>query len=444
MKQKLLALVLCIGILMGIMPTAGAATAVSHSFLQIDHETISTFGAHGFHDGMLAITEKFTPYDDPHKYRYLREDGEVIVFDGAYGYDYSEGLVAVVNQDHKVGYADLNGNLVIPYQFDLYCASGELKTGTFFGGKCPVFIKTGDAGDVDYNVPTGTMYGTWKTIDRTGKIISDSYNPQHVFNRSDGYFTDEKGVLKTNNSGFTYYEPVEFEGKTHPYQEFSGDLGIFNAGMVIPNDQRMYIVRRNASGSTTLPPAGQKPQNPAATYGQSTVTAKGYVIENNVGYLIIDITNQGKAADEGDLFYVLYNKYDPESKRGETSTSYVPADYIRQIHYQVEPGKTKTIRMGVGQTIDIGRELTDEELDYGWMNNPDIVDSRFVLAQAESRSECAELVQFFKNFHYWEGFMTLSYQPDENGVTCLAAPGGTLEEANRLDEKLSAFTSKFK
>ena len=39
--------------------------------------------------------------------------------------------------------------------------------------------------------------------------------------------------------------------------------------------------------------------------------------------------------------------------------------------------------------------------------------------------------------------MGLTYTPDDDGVTILAAPMATLRRAQYLDQKLSVFTSQF-
>ena len=41
------------------------------------------------------------------------------------------------------------------------------------------------------------------------------------------------------------------------------------------------------------------------------------------------------------------------------------------------------------------------------------------------------------------GEMGLTYEPDSDGVTILAAPMSTSRRAQYLDQKLSAFTSQF-
>lgn len=194
-----------------------------------------------------------------------------------------------------------------------------------------------------------------------------------------------------------------------------------------------------SQGATEEQPLVTAPITP--TYGQSSYKSLGYTIVGNVGHLNIEVSNPGEGVDTGDLFYVLYNKYSADSLRG-ASDGYVPGDFLRQIHYEVGPGETKILRVSVGQTGDIGRELTQEELDYGWQHNIGVEASRYILAQAETEAERDELVTLFKCLHFF-GEMSLDYQPDKDGVTILAAPGGSAGETERLNEKFAAFTAQF-
>lgn len=178
------------------------------------------------------------------------------------------------------------------------------------------------------------------------------------------------------------------------------------------------------------------------TYGQAIAKFKGYTIdENNIGRLLIDVTNTGTKPDEGDLFYVLYCKF-IESIGMTDAGIFVPNDIIRKIHYEVEPNSTKTLAIEVGMLGDTGEKLTEEQIANGWSKMENVEDSRCVLAQAETPEEAEELTAFFKRIHNY-GEMQLSETPDEYGVTELAAPYSNKRNREYLDQKLSMFTSKF-
>lgn len=172
------------------------------------------------------------------------------------------------------------------------------------------------------------------------------------------------------------------------------------------------------------------------TYGQATFKSRGYTIENDCGYLLIDVTNKTDSPDEGDLFYVLFNKYYEEIGIMDSSTEYLPTDCIYQIHYQVDANATTTIRMPTSVVLDV-----DPGDSGSWHENDLVESSRYVLVQAETPEECEELVEFFKSFHFYNEIQ-LDYEP-VNGITALAHPAPMLSYKNRLDQKLGAFTSHF-
>lgn len=171
------------------------------------------------------------------------------------------------------------------------------------------------------------------------------------------------------------------------------------------------------------------------TYGQATVRARGYTIENDIGYFLIDVTNPNPTSDTGDLFWVTYAKYDKDYGLVDGG-SFVPTDYIRQIRYEVDGNDTITLRVATGAVF--GVDSGDSET---WYEETRVVDHRIVLAQAETIEEAEELADFFGSAHYYPE-MELSGWNDA-GVRCLALPASTKYSAAYLDQKLSWFTSQF-
>ena len=197
------------------------------------------------------------------------------------------------------------------------------------------------------------------------------------------------------------------------------------------------------TGETTVPEEVAPPTKPdvKTTYGQSTAISKGYTIENNIGYLVVEVTNPTPNKDVGDVFYIYYAKYKGDNGIWDSTTEFLPSNLIQQLHYEVEPNSVTTLRIPMNQVGETDQELTQENIEAGWSNNEYISASRFVLAQAETAAESEELVTFLKRAHDY-GEMQLSYEA-VNGVTILANPMPRLHRAAYLNEKFSYFTNQF-
>ena len=199
-------------------------------------------------------------------------------------------------------------------------------------------------------------------------------------------------------------------------------------------------------GEETAEPEEKPEEKPEVetTYGQSQVKIKGYTIENGDGFLLVDVVNNTKNPDEGDCFYLRYDKYKEISGLVDSNTEFLPGnDWIMSIHYSAQAGEQKTLRIPVG-TIPggWGVDVTDEDKEAGWTELDYIADSRVILAQAETKEEFEELTEFFKGMHYYNEVQR-DFQMDENGVTYLSVPASTLDYRHKLDQKLSAFTNRF-
>lgn len=418
---------------------------------------------------------------------YVGLDGYVIRPAGAVDFQYSEGLVAVVNSQNKVGYADNLGNLVIPYQFDVCLKDGDPFTGEFQNGTCPVYVKTGEAPGIDWDAHlrdgnTSASYtwkgkstqGYWQTIDRSGKVVSSDYNVVQVWDRRHAYCLDfeagqEAGrVTRENPSKYpanvkitvngVEYDAIYDSRTGHGYAgdpNLSGDhllsdIRSFTSYGIVFVAEEVGSSQTGNSGSA-LDSTGNNMGDANATYGQADFRPLGYTITDydaGIAYLVIEVSNPTEYKDEGDLFYLVYNKYYPsETGVWRNSEDFLPSGEIFQIHYSIGPGETQTHWIPVqetanwdGQTPKVRAGFRD--MDPSFREITTVADSRMVMVQAETQEECAELVEFFKRCHtYTEN--QLSYRRNAIGVTLLAQVMSTQSYRDFLDEKLAYYTSQF-
>lgn len=422
-----------------------------------------------FSDGLMPVySVKLS------KWFYINEKAEIVdLSQGRFSrmYPFSEGLAAVVeNVNGRYGYIDTSGTIVIEpqfvpldvqidsdhdelpitgYDYSLWPDTPYAQVGKFINGKALIAGTWDDYSryvedQKPWEDPTRHLTGKMTNWNETwDKFFWGNVGQGDNFRGIDYVYIDKTGrfISPIENFRTEMDALVGLQGRTHDIN------GIGTEGWLRrqpepsePNPMVPYVHYDGETGATPITPV--IPELPKKTYGQAAYKSLGYTIVGNVGYLNIEVFNPGESTDTGDLFYVLYNKYNDKDGVGRDTGSYVPADYIQQIHYELDPGETKILHMGVTQVDELGRELTEAEKTHGWLNGDYITASRYVLAQAETEAERDKLVEFFKGFHYY-GEWQPSFQPNANGVTVLAQPFGSVHEAERLDEKLAAFTSKF-
>lgn len=377
-------------------------------------------------DGLLLIQDTVSPTEEYVTWdNYVDKNGQLHDLNkGRYQtmYSFSGGLASVksVNSEkqnymYNVGYVDTKGNEVIPcnddwcsFQYDSLWYQGAFKNGKTVVLREP-YRDPGPAPSVSVEDPYTCNY--------------ESAYPEKWYGVEYAYI-DTKGNLLTD---WKLTQDIDTVISLPLYDQ--DGISLY---------QRVHGIDQNA------PEVPVEPEEPEVetTYGQSTATFKGYTIDkNHVGRLLIDVTNNGKAPDEGDLFYLTYCKF-IESTDIIDAGSYVPYNNILKIHYEVEAGETKTLSLAVSFLANDDQELTDDQIAAGWYTHENIESSRVVLAQTETPAEAEDLTTFFKAAHDY-GEMGLTYEPDADGVVILAVPMPTIQRAQYLDQKLSAFTSQF-
>lgn len=488
MKKKLLSTFVCIVILLANVLPAQASVAGSQGaepyFVCPNQEMYEFWRTHGdelserygiFPSSTLTFSEGLMPVYSVKlsKWFYINEKAEVVDLNqGRFDrvYPFSDGLAAVVeNVNGRYGYINTSGAIVIEpqfvpldvqidhnpvkppitgYDYSLWPDKPYAQVGKFVNGKALI------AGTWDDNSHYVEDQKPWEDPARhlTGKMTNrnetwdkffwGNVGEEYKFRGIDYVYIDKTGrfISPIENFRTEMDALVGLQGLTHDF------AGVGTEGWLRrppepsePNPVVPYVSYNGGAGAEPITPV--IPELPKKTYGMASYKSLGYTIVGNIGYLSIEVTNPSEATDSGDLFYALYNKHTADSRHG-SADGYVPGDFLRQIHYEVGPGETKLLRVPVGETIDIGRGFTEEELAYGWHDNPEVESSRYILAQAENETERDELIALFKQLHYFVE-MSLDYQPDKNGVTILAAPGGFGREAQILDEKFAAFMAQF-
>ena len=347
-----------------------------------------------------------------------------------YMYDFSDdsyGLAAAAN-DYWVGteyykqqyYVDTSGRVVITLPLDIspiYYGS-QLYTGRFVDGKAIVF-KDSPA--------TDSLLAKYSGTDLDTRTLTYAY-----INTSGEFITD----WMTASTDAEYKEILT--SVYNPQGIRLVDV-IFHAGYVAPEEPTGPIEPSDE-------PSEEKPEEKPemeTTYGQATARIKGYTIDKDyVGKMVIEITNTGNSQpDKGDLFYVTYAKFIKGSDIVDAGV-YVPYQTILQIPYEVDANATTTLKIPVGFLPNYDQELTEDQIANGWNDMENVESARAILAQAETPEEAEELRTFFMKAHDY-GEMGLTYEPDSDGVTILAAPYPSIERAKYLDQKLSAFISPF-
>ena len=379
-----------------------------------------------FHDGLLLVNDGTTP--SPYGYwdNYVDKNGALHDLNrGRYHsmYSFSGGYAAVLAVNPSgigvgVGFVDTQGNEVIPPnpEYQPLTANG-VYTGRFENGRAMVIR-------VPEKMPS---LMEWLAQGHDPGITTVMYDEEDWYGFEYAYI-DPRGNLLTD---WTLIQDWDQVLKLPLYDQDGVWIG--------------HRWNWTAAENPVQPGETQKPEEEPqveSTYGQATVAFQGYTLdENQVGRLLIEVTNHGDAPDQGDLFYLLYSKYLQGSEIIDAGR-YVPDDIIRQIHYQVEAHSTTTLSIPVGKLGNWDAALTQEQVDAGWHSDEDVISSRVVLAQAENPEEAQELAAFFRAIHDY-GEMQLSTTPDSDGVIALAKPFPNSARADYLDQKLSAFTSQF-
>lgn len=384
-----------------------------------------------FHDGLLLVQEAVTVPADRYpglNDNYVNKSGEVvdlnrnrydIMFSFSNGYAAAAQWHAWSNQGERggVAYVDTSGREVVPFneEWSVFRVDYIDYAGRFENGRALVVREVPGEGPFSGRVDSSTVdsysWDKWRGIEyayinTSGKLLTSwkrTDNPNEVM---------KLPLYDRNNVWIGYrLDPAAWAANDY-------SLGAIFGG--------------SAAGSETTPEEPQLPVN--ATYGQATATVRGYTIEGNAGYLLVDITNPNPAPDAGDLFVVTYAKYAADYGVVEGG-SFVPTDFIRQVRYEVDANGSKTVKVPTSTVYGV------ESSAEGWYELEGVEDHRIVLAQAETPEEAEELVGFFAELHDYGEVNLGGWSSD--GIRCLALPMAIKRNAAYLDQKLSWFTSQF-
>lgn len=400
-----------------------------------------------FSDGLLLVFNTKTQ-----KECYLDEQGEILDLNRGrfqYMFPFTDGRAAVVDENNKVGYIDTEGNLIIPCQYDVLMGQSMTPYVSIYEDGYAWVLEYDEGLNVRDNIFNGVdLTGTYRKIDKDGNVVPGSDTPL-VSSWQDP--SDEiveqfhlSMVIAHNNP---LYDALIDTSEDHFQTYNSPKLGSFRArfgtsdtGIAIlwtgekdsagnPINSYAYVVKRTGVEAEEF------------TYGQSTYQIKGYTVVNRTGYLLVDVTNDTDKADEGDLFYISYLKYNEEIGSVDSTTEYLPSGWIVKAHYQLEPHQTKTIRIYSSYVKAKDQEQADEFYEEGVRPVQNANSSRILLLQAESREECEELTEFLKEVPL-DG-PSGDYSENTNGNTLLANVYSAMESKIYLDEKFAALTSQF-
>lgn len=381
-------------------------------------------------DGLLLIQDTVSPTEEYATWdNYVDKNGQLHDLNkGRYQamYSFSGGLASVKSKNtekynymYNVGYVDTKGNEVIPcnddwcsFQYDSLWYQGAFKNGK------TVVLREPDRGS-----------RPWPSVSAEDPYTCtyESAYPEKWYGVEYAYI-DTKGNMLT---GWKLTQDIDTVISLPLYDQ--DGISLY---------QRVHGIDQKAPEVPVEPGEPEEPEM-ESTYGQATAHIKGYTIdEDYVGKMVIEVTNTGNSQpDKGDLFYITYAKFIQGSEIIDAGV-YVPYRMILQIPYEVDANTTTTLEIPVGFLPENDQDLTEDQIAHGWHDAENVESSRTVLAQAETQEEAAELRTFFMGAHDY-GEMGLTYEPDSDGVTILAAPMSTIQRAQYLDQKLSAFTSQF-
>lgn len=369
-------------------------------------------------------------------YRYVDRDCNIYDLDrNRYEsmYSFSEGLAAALvgnpeapfakDVNWQICYVDKQGNEVFRLDPSIACIV-KYKTnwcvGYFQNGRACVMrgakkqsaVTPGIIEPLESNIQFGFEYAY---IDTTGKVVTD----------------------------WTYTVDPEVISRLPLYEKHGEWIGH------LVSDSR---TAENAPLFADQAPEVEVPfkaTHPDGTYGQAQVDFLGYTIDpenlyNGMGYIVAQVTNATPNWDEGDLFHLLYSRYLETGTIIDSTTEFLPCGSTRQIHYEIEPWGVKILKIPTNYVINENKKLLWAgfvDMNPHWTENPYVDESRSLLLQAETYTECTRLVDLFKRAHGYPE-MQLDYKAYD-GVTLLGAPMPTISSKEFLDQELSAFTSQF-
>ena len=388
-----------------------------------------------FHDGLLLVQEAVTVPADRYpglNDNYVNKSGEVVdlnrnrydlMFSFSNGYAAAAQWHAWSDEGERggVAYVDTSGREAVPLNKDwsVFRVDYIDYAGRFENGRALVVREIPGEGSFSSRVYSTSVdsyaWDKWRGIEyayinTSGKLLTS-------WKRTDDPNEVMKLPLYDRNNVWIGY-------RLDPAAWAANDWSV------------EAIFGGSASGSEVTPEEPQLPVN--ATYGLANAAVRGYTIEGNVGYLLVDIENPNPAPDAGDLFVVTYAKYAADYGVVEGG-SFVPTDFIRQVRYEVEANGSKTVKIPTSTVY--GVEASAEDLAEGWYDVEGVEDHRIVLAQAETPEEAEELVGFFSAIHDYGEVELGGWSSD--GTRCLALPMAIKRNAAYLDQKLSWFTSQF-
>lgn len=188
--KKLIASILCLGLLFSIFTTSAAAFDYD-AFWEENYDALSARGIELY--GQQEFREGLMPVLVEGKWNYINENLEVVDLNQGrfvYVFAFSEGQAAVMDEGMKVGYIDTSGNLVIPCQFSAYHGMGDVWVGYFHDGKATVLGE-------DAMISFDGQPAPWKVgeIDTSGNLVTpyadaESGTEGKYMQCDNGYFTD--------------------------------------------------------------------------------------------------------------------------------------------------------------------------------------------------------------------------------------------------------------
>ena len=409
---------------------AGATSAVQPvTLIPVESPELVGGGTY-FSEGMAPAYKRFFEYHPEMDAMYIRSDGKIIDFDGAYGFHYSEGLTAVVNSDYKVGYADREGNLVIPYQFDLCCQPGVRYAGKFVDGLCPVYFKTGDDGNVDEVSRDGTTYGQWKTIDRNGNVVSDTYDVHHIMD-TNGMPYDH--VIRGGEGGEHYV--FEANGKLVEDHFFYEGLTLLTG--VENGEYYAYVVQLGGSGASGQPPKvdftpdWHAPELPdynadAPSLFASHAKVTGFHLGDlDFGSAEVTITNPTKLIDAGVIAVSFVNV-------DNTSFDF-NGDGVFFVAYELAPGESREYSVLMSGIINQGMFTPGNKFSYAEQFNSHVESAVWMF------EDDADLLAFYDSVpyeqHWYPRGNTSEFQPicdGQIGTDWLRDVADTVRKPNNL------------
>lgn len=239
--------------------------------------TISTYGMHYFHNGLMPIFDEVG-------WAYINTKGQVVnINSGSYGYDFSEGLAAFEDENTGLmGYMDTTGKVIIPAKFDTKDYQGMRYIGRFINGNALVFKSEG----MDNS---GTSEGYWYQIDKSGNTVSTSLSEDTTISDATGNTQGVSEPVSLTIDGLSF-ENVEFS-EGFAFAETSDYTGEY------------YIIEKVTassitSTSATVTTVQAKPTASTILSNNSSVKLEAYNINGNNYFKLRDISMLVKDTDK--------------------------------------------------------------------------------------------------------------------------------------------------